>query len=598
MRARKLSRPGRILVYLMSFLMAFSSASTFCIQAVQAAVETVQVQGDAMLRGMLALSTAVSEEALQAEGVQEAISQRDMMALEYARENGILGTYTKSESLGSDSEDGALWYGNVLYEGDILRSGDFDGYSVYFDGADSKVIMEGINEIDVTIVPSSGGGHSISSNGIDNDINSWDRHGFFASRFMLPNLGNTSDTSLRNGWAYHTKMYVVGINYGKGLRNPVYSQEKMNYLEYLDYTKGTSAPENMQSYVDYLSFFKDFDQNVTKNWNNSLNEWQEMSQIVSGRKGPADQPRIEDTADVKPAEERREEPQGEPSHGPTVPERRPSNPGRQPVNPEPPTEEPEEPEDPDIQKDDFETTYGSIRTMMVYMDASSGLTDAAVVDLKDMLLNSYSTADLGDARLLVLTGGAYINDWSDSMKNELTTDLPLYQKDGKTAAHFDHKNQLWELRGGKMLLIDNDFAKDHSMTDVYTLRNFLKASQYLYPTQADENSADKNMYDLFIWGHGGGPTGFGSDDNGVIDLGELASALKDSNVPLDLITFDACYMGNTDVAMAVAPYATYMIASEQNMDLSGQNGGKGLRYKWMDDSDISTIYNKQTYFTG
>ena len=101
-----------------------------------------------------------------------------------------------------------------------------------------------------------------------------------------------------------------------------------------------------------------------------------------------------------------------------------------------------------------------------------------------------------------------------------------------------------------------------------TLADFLRFGTEYYPAQA---------YGLILWDHGGGPMEgacwdelFSMDGltleelTGALDAAELASRLS-------FIGFDACLMGSAEVATALAPYAQYMIASEETEPASGWN---------------------------
>ena len=78
-----------------------------------------------------------------------------------------------------------------------------------------------------------------------------------------------------------------------------------------------------------------------------------------------------------------------------------------------------------------------------------------------------------------------------------------------------------------------------------------------------------DRYALVLWNHGAGPVeGVCRDDlfgEDYLSLPELAGALADAALPgkLGWIGFDACLMGSLEVGLAVAPYADYMIASEE-----------------------------------
>ena len=101
--------------------------------------------------------------------------------------------------------------------------------------------------------------------------------------------------------------------------------------------------------------------------------------------------------------------------------------------------------------------------------------------------------------------------------------------------------------------------KGQSMTDPNTLASFIQFC-------AKEAPADR--YILIFWDHGGGSvTGYGYDErypNDTMDIGEIGKALKNGGVKFDLVGFDACLMGTLETAIAVEPYADYMLASEES----------------------------------
>lgn len=103
-----------------------------------------------------------------------------------------------------------------------------------------------------------------------------------------------------------------------------------------------------------------------------------------------------------------------------------------------------------------------------------------------------------------------------------------------------------------------------SMTDPKTLTDFIEYSADNFPA---------NRYVLILWDHGGGSeAGFGYDENypnsGSLSPDLLAKALGDvnvkgNNIKFDFIGFDACLMANVETAIALEPYADYLVASEE-----------------------------------
>jgi hypothetical protein len=120
------------------------------------------------------------------------------------------------------------------------------------------------------------------------------------------------------------------------------------------------------------------------------------------------------------------------------------------------------------------------------------------------------------------------------------------------------ENQIWLARNGSLELLESYQAK--SMGDAGTLSEFLVYTQTHYP-------ADKKA--LFFWNHGAGSIwGFGADELFNFDgltLAEMASAMAagSDGQPFELVGFDACLMASVETASIMAPYARYMVASEE-----------------------------------
>ena len=174
-------------------------------------------------------------------------------------------------------------------------------------------------------------------------------------------------------------------------------------------------------------------------------------------------------------------------------------------------------------------------TIMVYMcgtdlESNYGMGTA---DLQEML-----GADLGDnINLIVYTGGC--KKWKNSVMSNTV-------------------NQIYQVVDGKLKVLDEDAGKA-SMTNPDTLVEFIKYCDKTF-------SANRNM--LIFWDHGGGSlSGYGYDEkyasSGSMNLAEITEALKEADVTFDFIGFDACLMATLETALMLAPYADYMIASEE-----------------------------------
>ena len=116
--------------------------------------------------------------------------------------------------------------------------------------------------------------------------------------------------------------------------------------------------------------------------------------------------------------------------------------------------------------------------------------------------------------------------------------------------------QRWALEDHSLVLIDEQPLA--SMGDAQTLGSFLSWGVQNYP-------ADKYM--AVFWNHGGGSaSGIEYDElfgNDSLSLSEINAGLSAPNVTFELLGFDTCLMASLENAAAVAPYAHYMVASEE-----------------------------------
>jgi hypothetical protein len=176
--------------------------------------------------------------------------------------------------------------------------------------------------------------------------------------------------------------------------------------------------------------------------------------------------------------------------------------------------------------------YG-ILVYMVGSDLESG-SGAASSDIGEMI----SGLDEAVTRLALQTGGAL------AWKNPSVAAKP---------------SSRWLIEGGK--LIDKGRPEVADMADPRSLADFvawglgaLKAKRYV----------------LVLWNHGmGAAGGFGYDEKsgGSLSLSEMARALDDGTMRggsgFELIGFDACLMATVETASMAAPFAKYLVASQE-----------------------------------
>lgn len=197
-------------------------------------------------------------------------------------------------------------------------------------------------------------------------------------------------------------------------------------------------------------------------------------------------------------------------------------------------------------------------TVMMYMIGSDLETEAgcASSDIVEM-----AEAEFGpELNVLIQTGGS--TDWAI---------------EGVSGC------QRYELRDGDIFLQED--LGSVSMMSAEAIGNFIRWGVQSYP-------ADR--YAIVFWDHGGGTMlGFGSDEldpDGMLMLGDLAEGLHLGGVHMDFVGFDACLMATLETALALAPYADYLIASEET-----EPGGGWMYTGWLEllgrepDADTEAI---------
>ncbi len=182
-------------------------------------------------------------------------------------------------------------------------------------------------------------------------------------------------------------------------------------------------------------------------------------------------------------------------------------------------------------------------TVMIYMCGSnleSGYGSASA-DLQEIFA---ACADNPDLTVLVMAGGSsgWVTQYSP---NELT---------------------LVEIRGRRQRVVRRLPAMSMGLSEPLT--TLLQLGPGLCP-------ADR--YALILWNHGGGPLEgvcyderYGMDRLSIRELSDaLAASPFSSGSRLSWIGFDACLMASVEVAGTCAPYADYMIASQETEPARG-----------------------------
>lgn len=173
-------------------------------------------------------------------------------------------------------------------------------------------------------------------------------------------------------------------------------------------------------------------------------------------------------------------------------------------------------------------------TLMLYMCASDLESECgfATEDLNEIMYG-YTA---GNLNVIVQTGGTA--EWQNTVVA-------------------DDRCQRYRVTEDGLELVDDSLGMQN-MADSATLTDFI---QYCSSNYAADH------YGLVLWDHGGGVVGgYGYDENfggDSMSLTEMSCALGDASVHLDMLGFDACLMANFETCLMAAPYADYLIASEE-----------------------------------
>ena len=184
-------------------------------------------------------------------------------------------------------------------------------------------------------------------------------------------------------------------------------------------------------------------------------------------------------------------------------------------------------------------------TLMIYM-CGSNLESSGGSATEDIAEMRAAMPDGQDVSVLVLTGGSDVPEGTGYFGQ---TDAGIYELAG----------------GGRIRRAEP--LNGRNMGDGATLSFFLRWGLENRPAE---------RYALILWNHGGGPLeGVCWDETADMDhltMGELTGALQEAMTQkLDWIGFDACLMSSLEVAGELAPYADYMIASQEMEPSFGWN---------------------------
>lgn len=111
-----------------------------------------------------------------------------------------------------------------------------------------------------------------------------------------------------------------------------------------------------------------------------------------------------------------------------------------------------------------------------------------------------------------------------------------------------------------------------SGTDISTPEALTASLRYAEEYRKSAGLSGAKEY-LILWNHGGGYYGFGQNElsGKMLSVRDLKTGLSGAGTTYDMILFDACLTASLEVADALHPYATYLLASEEIVPGCGMN---------------------------
>lgn len=188
-----------------------------------------------------------------------------------------------------------------------------------------------------------------------------------------------------------------------------------------------------------------------------------------------------------------------------------------------------------IRKPIYSETHTENVTTSVVVAKMDG---AATTDINEIIA-AQQIANSEKVDIVIQTGGA--KHWTDNTINP-------------------NRVQRFHLKNGRME--EEESYPSFNMATRESVADFLKYCN-------EKHDADHKI--VIFWNHGGGTTGYGSDEiyNSILSISDMKGAFSDAvkadpeNPPYDIIGFDACLMATAEVVSAFDGYGKYFVGSEE-----------------------------------
>ena len=196
-------------------------------------------------------------------------------------------------------------------------------------------------------------------------------------------------------------------------------------------------------------------------------------------------------------------------------------------------------------------------TVMIYITADD-LDQYAFQDINEM--EAAVAASNHDSSIAVL--------WDQSSNgNAAPYETPVIQADGTISP------ETWTTAGRAFISpdLDHQTVNTNFLVDANEVNTGDASNLYNFIRWAAEESPSEN-YALVMWNHGGGVSGSNFDNSDTnqpadhIENRELMHALKEAQkdaIDFDIVAFDACLMGMTEIAYEIKDYTDYFISSQE-----------------------------------
>ncbi|QNI94698.1 clostripain family protein [Synechococcus sp. A15-127] len=196
-------------------------------------------------------------------------------------------------------------------------------------------------------------------------------------------------------------------------------------------------------------------------------------------------------------------------------------------------------------------------TVMIYITADD-LDQYAFEDINE--IEAAVAASNHDSSIAVL--------WDQSANGSVAPyETPVIQADGTISP------ETWTTAGRAFISpdLDQQTVNSNFVVDANEVNTGDSTNLYNFIRWAAEESPSEN-YALVMWNHGGGVSGSNFDYSDTnqpsdhIENLELVHALKEAQkdaINIDIVAFDACLMGMTEIAYEIKDYTDYFISSQE-----------------------------------